>query len=273
MTFRLADSAVVEPSSSYEEMSSPDLPVETQTSTGKANASVKSNGSKSRIEAVLSSEDIPWSWSKGPTSPIVEKGDTMNLVGDGEDADDDYDEEDVPLTMRSMNGNSHDTTMSSVLIGSAGKGFSFDEAPDGGSGVGFFELEEELHSASISPHRSPRSDRNRFGFFDDWGVVPDEDMDMDEDEDTSKVEMDMDTTEEEKIAKEMEAGDGEDDGVSTACAGSGIAAGPRKEDGNGETSSTFASGSVPIDIVVRPSSSWVGSFGAGSMARQSSFVP
>ena len=60
-------------------------------------------------------------------------------------------------------------------------------------------------------------------------------------------------------------------GAGTACTGLGIAAAPRQ--GNGEGSSTFASGSVPIDIVVRPSSSWVGSLGVGSMGRQSSFVP
>jgi hypothetical protein len=279
VTFRLADSAVVEPSSSYEEISSPDIPVESSVSQGRAsaNSTIKANGAGNGLDNVLSSEDIPWSWSKGPTSPIVEKGNVMNLGGDGEDEDNDADD-DIPLIMRSINGSTHNNIPSPAPV--AGVGFSFDEAPDGGSGVGFFELEEELHSPAMSPRRSPRSDRNRFGFFDDWGAVPDEDVDMEVDQggklsNANPTGAETETTEE-QIATEMEVGDADEDrenetGAGTARTGLGIAAAPRR--GNGEGSSTFASGSVPIDIVVRPSSSWVGSLGAGSAGRQSSFVP
>lgn len=268
MTFRLADSAVVEPSSSYEEMSSPDLPVEREGAAGRA-SSTKTSGSVKGIATVLSSEDIPWSWSKGPTSPVVEKGDAggMNLVGDGEEYEED--EENAPLTMRNVNGHSHENLSSSAPVGSTaggtGAGFSFQSAPDGGSGVGFFELEEEMHSPFVSPRRILRGDGTRGGFFDDWGVEMDEDL---------EEEVQMERTQEERIAGEMETrvdDDHDRGGKDGDAVGLGIAATPIKDDG---TASTFASGSVPIDIVVRPSSSWVGSLGQGSMgARQSSFVP
>ena len=104
----------------------------------------------------------------------------LALVGDDEDEDD---EDEAPLTMRSMNRGKHDKFSTPDL--NTGTGFSFEEAPDGGSGVGFFELEEELQSPAMSPRRSPN--RNHFGYFDDWGAVPDEedqDKDKDNDRDT-----------------------------------------------------------------------------------------
>lgn len=61
VTFRLADSAVVEPSSSYEEVSSPDLPLEATKGTLK-NGKAKSNG----IDAVLSTEEVPGRGAKAP---------------------------------------------------------------------------------------------------------------------------------------------------------------------------------------------------------------
>ena len=279
VTFRLADSAVVEPSSSYEEMSSPDLSLERNSTTGKvkANSNV-TNGVGSGIDAILSTENYR-SWGQGEASPIVENANTTGLVGDDEDEDD---EDEAPLTMRSMNRGKHDKFSTPDL--NTGTGFSFEEAPDGGSGVGFFELEEELQSPAMSPRRSPN--RNHFGYFDDWGAVPDEeDQDKDQHNDmemTDSTGPETKTTEED-LAAEMEMGDGDDTlnddedvekDTGTTYTGLGIAAaGARKGNGEGSSSSTFASGSVPIDIVVRPSSSWVGSLGAGSMGKESDYVP
>jgi hypothetical protein len=282
VTFRLADSAVVEPSSSYEEMSSPDLSLERNTATGKAKANISAtNGVGGGIDAVLSSDNYR-SWGQGKMSPIVETANTIGLVGDDEDEDD---EDEAPLTMRSINRSKHDKY--STLDLNTGTGFSFEEAPDGGSGVGFFELEEELQSPAMSPRRSPN--RNRFGYFDDWGAEPDEedhDKDKDIDRDTEMLDstvVETKTTEED-LAAEMEKGDGDDTlndddenmekDTGTTYTGLGIAtAAARKGNGESSSGSTFASGSVPIDIVVRPSSSWVGSLGAGSMGKESDYVP
>jgi hypothetical protein len=247
VTFRLADSAVVEPSSSYEEMSSPDLPPPSESSKGK----VKVNG----IDDVLNKEEVPWSWSKGQTSPAVEKDDAMgmSLAGDGESDDSGPDMYMSTSTNLSSTGDTSENDLIPIPA-PAPRGLQFEEAEDGGSGVGFFELEEEL-SPSISPRlRSPRNDRARF--FEDWGALPDED-----DEDAEMKDQDQ-TGEQEDIAREMEDVSEEEPqglGISTGAA--------ERQEG-----STFTSGSVPIDIVVRPSSSWVGSFGTGSF-RESEYVP
>ena len=275
VTFRLADSAVVEPSSSYEEMNSPDLSLEHRATSGKARANANANGNLNGIgtgiDAVLSIE-TPRSWNQGETSHVLGNASTTALVGDNEE---DYDDDEAPLTMRSINRNKHDKISGPDLDTEAG--FSFEEAPDGGSGVGFFELEEELQSPAMSPRRSPN--RNRFGYFDDWGALPDDDdQDKDKDKDTDMMDsilVEAKTTEE-GLAAEMEIGDenvGEDmeTDTGTTYTGLGIATASRKS--NGESSSTFASGSVPIDIVVRPTSSWVGSLGAGSMGKESDYVP
>lgn len=238
----------MEPSSSYEEMSSPDLPPPSETSKGKT----KANG----IDEALHNEEIPWSWSKGRTSPVIEKDDGMgmSLAGDGED---DAPESDSGLQISTISPSTIDTTGNDLSTTPTPSGLSFQEAEDGGSGVGFFELEEELEpSPGISPRlRSPRSDRARF--FDDWGALPD-----DEDEDAEMKEQDQ-TGEMEDIAREME-----DVSDTTEHQGLGISTGASVE----RQESTFSSGSVPIDIVVRPSSSWMGSLGAGSV-RESEYMP
>ena len=253
VTFRLADSSVVEPSSSYEEMSSPDLPSET------INRNTKSNG----IDEMLSREGIPWSWNKGPTSPIVDKNDGMSLAGDGEDDGDEEGEEDSGLYI--AGGSSSATTAAENDSTAAAGGLQFQETEDGGSGVGFFELEEEMNTPSpgLSPRvRSPRSDRNRF--FEDWGALPDDD-----DGGTARDESNGEAyTTEEDIAAELEAATDEEKEEGFMVQGLGISNGKERE----ILPSTFSSGSVPIDIVVRPSSSWVGSLGNGSL-QESKYVP
>ena len=252
VTFRLADSSVVEPSSSYEEMSSPDLPSET------ANGKAKAKG----IDEILAREDVPWSWSKGPTSPIVEKNDGMSLAGDGEE------DEDQENGLYMDNGSSSKIVTNETPPLTSPGPLKFDEAEDGGSGVGFFELEEELNSPSpgLSPRvRSPRSDRSRF--FEDWGAMPDDDEDDEAVRDESRGEA---YTTEEAIAAELEAASDEEDvaEVEAEVQGLGISNGKERE----TIASTFTSGSVPIDIVMRPSSSWVGSLGNGSV-QESNYVP
>lgn len=104
-------------------------------------------------------------------------------------------------------------------------------ADDGGSGVGFFELDEELASPGL---------RDR-PFEEEAEIEEVEDIDVDAEASTTE-DMWRDDDDGKRIPFGRDEGD---EGFGAAATGLG---------------SSVAAGSVPIDIV-RPTGSWVGSFG------------
>jgi hypothetical protein len=128
VTFQLADSAIVEPSSSYEEMPSPEPREESKNDIG-AITEVMSNGTKER-EAVAEDSDegtiLPRFGHKPLRSPTI-KGKQLSNTKE-------YPFPEAFLSSESLQGD---------LL----------QAVDGGSGVGFFELDEEIASPGFGEVR------------------------------------------------------------------------------------------------------------------------
>lgn len=174
VTFQLADNAIVEPSSSYEELPSPD-PRQEGPEEMDGIADMIANGGEEDDDEEEDVRSHPF-WSRELRSPTIKGRERLG----SED--------------------------SSVTITDFADGIA--EAEDGGSGVGFFELDEELGS--------PRTGEPRPFEEDDNDQATGGDL-----EETEKDEDDLEVV----LKQTYEYG-----------------------------------GSVPINIV-RPSSSWVGSFG------------
>jgi hypothetical protein len=128
VTFQLADSAIVEPSSSYEEMPSPEPREESKNDVG-AITEVMSNGTKER-EAVAEDSDegtiFPLFGHKPLRSPTIKGKELSNTK--------EYPFPDALLSSELLQGD---------LL----------QAVDGGSGVGFFELDEEIASPGFGEVR------------------------------------------------------------------------------------------------------------------------
>jgi hypothetical protein len=189
VTFQLADSAIVEPSSSYEELPSPE-PREEGKEEMNGISEIMTNGKSTQEGSDEDSETglMPPFSGKQISSPTI-KGREKSKDGKSsiEDAD-----------------------LSPGALPS-----SLDQADDGGSGVGFFELDEEIASPGFGAVRP---------------------FELDEDE---------------------------DDHPSQNNHGARRASTTSIEDMESEQymKQTYVySGSVPINIV-KPSGSWVGSFG------------
>jgi hypothetical protein len=128
VTFQLADSAIVEPSSSYEEMPSPEPREESKTDIG-AITEVMSNGTKER-EAVAEDSDegpILHPFGQKPLRSPTIKGKELGKT-------DEYPFPEPVSSSESLQGD---------LL----------QAVDGGSGVGFFELDEEIASPGFGEVR------------------------------------------------------------------------------------------------------------------------
>ena len=174
VTFQLADSAIVEPSSSYEEMPSP--------------------GPKLRSESEDEASSIDEHMAESITSSIDGQNDTDDMRGPQSPA--------PAFLSPQIRGREREGSADSDTSGFSG---GFTGADDGGSGVGFFELDEELSSPGPVETKSLK--------FDVQDLDPDD-----------------------------------------------VHGNPGGGKVIDEKYGSFGVGSVPIDIV-RPTGSWVGSFG------------
>ncbi|KAH0843693.1 hypothetical protein AYO21_05479 [Fonsecaea monophora] len=207
--FQLADLKVVDPSSSYEEGPSPELEAEKDPNGEPAQQGLEDEHVREEIgeardkgsPTLLSVKDRRRGRGRGGRfiSPIPSPLASPNPTSSASPAFDGNPPSLGPLQLPHLISSPDESGFSGGLIGAA----------DGGSGVGFFELDEELASPALRDGK------------------PAEAFDLEVDEDLS-----------EKVGR-----DGADGG----------------EKGLG-LSPSLQVGSVPIDIV-RPSGSWIGSFG------------
>ncbi|KAJ9495210.1 hypothetical protein H2202_009237 [Exophiala xenobiotica] len=237
VTFQLADSKVVEPSSSYEES-----PVGGASPTPSSSSSLSlslNHSFQSRVEDMDGPDENRYTHHEETTNA---KSNNESRDGRGSTPAGKSKSKSLSLSLRERRRGKGGRFLSpmpsplpspapsptingdNILLGSGGGSASPDEsgfsgglsgADDGGSGVGFFELDEELASPGLRE---------------------------------KPMELELDD-------KDLLADGG----------ASGKSGGGRREDNNeGVTAGSFRSGSVPIDIV-RPNGmitpSWVGSFG------------
>jgi hypothetical protein len=127
VTFQLSNSAIVEPSSSYEELPTPDLPDRERTGQGDRNSNDEKVG-----------KDIK-------QNSVDAEGTAMSehLAGGVGGVQDGYTPAQLPLPDRRVDRADSTGGESGIFIS------SLQGAEDGGSGVGFFELDEELDSPGI----------------------------------------------------------------------------------------------------------------------------
>ncbi|EXJ89328.1 hypothetical protein A1O3_02395 [Capronia epimyces CBS 606.96] len=193
--FQLADFTVVEPSSSYEENSSPGLSPEKQEISDRAARIGEQEHSHSKQSTVGSRRKGSPKHLQLPSGREKRRGRGGRFISPN------------PSPLHSPSPSpTIEGTSGSPAVSPEESGFTggLAQADDGGSGVGFFELDEELASPGLR-------------------------------EKPLEQELEVDPLPEEAVADE-------------------------KADGEVGLSSSFAAGSLPIDIV-RPSGSWIGSFG------------